>query len=139
MERLTMRSSLDSGVLIKVKKDEYQSLCFGCEKIGRCKNRCDEYKAHLKLADYEDMEEQGRLAKLPCKVGDTVYSFSLGKVLKLRVEHFTKWEDHTDARLVSDMEEYKFLEVDFNILDFGKKWFLTQEQAEKAMNGTANE
>lgn len=27
-----------------------------------------------KLADYEDLEEQGRLIKLPCKVGDTVYA-----------------------------------------------------------------
>lgn len=26
-----------------------------------------------KLADYEELEEQGRLIKLPCKVGDTVY------------------------------------------------------------------
>ena len=26
-----------------------------------------------KLADYEDLEEQGRLVKLPCKVGDDVY------------------------------------------------------------------
>lgn len=26
-----------------------------------------------KLADYEDLEEQGRLLKLPCKVGDTVW------------------------------------------------------------------
>ena len=26
-----------------------------------------------KLKEYEDLEEQGRLLKLPCKVGDTVY------------------------------------------------------------------
>lgn len=26
-----------------------------------------------KLCEYEDLEEQGRLVKLPCKVGDTVY------------------------------------------------------------------
>lgn len=26
-----------------------------------------------KLVNYEDLEEQGRLVKLPCKVGDTVY------------------------------------------------------------------
>lgn len=26
-----------------------------------------------KLAEYEDLEEQGRLIKLPCKVGDTVW------------------------------------------------------------------
>ena len=28
-----------------------------------------------KLAEYEDLEEQGRLLRLPCKVGDTVYAF----------------------------------------------------------------
>lgn len=30
-------------------------------------------KAYFKLKDYEDLEEQGRLLKLPCKVGDDVY------------------------------------------------------------------
>lgn len=30
-------------------------------------------KAYFKLKEYEDLEEQGRLLKLPCKVGDTVY------------------------------------------------------------------
>lgn len=27
-----------------------------------------------KLKEYEDLEEQGRLVKLPCKVGDSIYS-----------------------------------------------------------------
>lgn len=27
-----------------------------------------------KLAEYEGLEEQGRLVKLPCKVGDSIYS-----------------------------------------------------------------
>ena len=26
-----------------------------------------------RLAEYEDMEEQGLLLRLPCKVGDTIY------------------------------------------------------------------
>lgn len=30
-------------------------------------------KCFNKLANYEDLEEQGLLLKLPCKVGDTVY------------------------------------------------------------------
>lgn len=30
-------------------------------------------KAIRKLAYYEDLEEQGKLAVLPCKIGDTVY------------------------------------------------------------------
>lgn len=30
-------------------------------------------KVYFKLKDYEGLEEQGRLVKLPCKVGDTVW------------------------------------------------------------------
>ena len=33
------------------------------------------YPAINKLAHYEDMEEQGRLIELPCKVGDTVWGY----------------------------------------------------------------
>lgn len=36
-------------------------------KIGR------KEAAYKKLKAYEDAEEQGKLIKLPCKVGDTVY------------------------------------------------------------------
>lgn len=32
-----------------------------------------------KLAYYEDLEEQGRLIKLPCKVGDTVWDNDCGR------------------------------------------------------------
>lgn len=32
-----------------------------------------------KLAEYEDLEEQGKLLKLPCAVGDTVYLVSFRK------------------------------------------------------------
>ena len=34
----------------------------------------------LKLAEYEDLEEQGLLIKLPCKVGDKVYTIFCDKV-----------------------------------------------------------
>ena len=36
-----------------------------------------------KLADYEDLEEQGRLVKLPCKVGDTVYHVVQGRIVEV--------------------------------------------------------
>ncbi len=32
-----------------------------------------------KLKEYEDLEEQGRLIKLPCKVGDTVWDNDCGR------------------------------------------------------------
>lgn len=36
-----------------------------------------------KLKDYEDLEEQGRLIKLPCKVGDTVYHVVQGRIVEV--------------------------------------------------------
>ena len=48
-------------------------------------NRIKEYWEHKqvseylrKLKDYEDLDEQGRLVKLPCKVGDTVWDNDFG-------------------------------------------------------------
>lgn len=39
-----------------------------------CEPDCEEIDAvYRKLKEYEDVEEQGLLLKLPCKVGDTVY------------------------------------------------------------------
>ena len=43
------------------------------------------YTAIEKLATYEDLEEQGLLVRLPCKVGDTMYDI-VGKPLRI-VEH----------------------------------------------------
>lgn len=36
-----------------------------------------------KLAYYEDLEDQGRLIKLPCKVGDTVYHVVQGRIVEV--------------------------------------------------------
>ena len=33
-------------------------------------------KVYFKLKEYEDLEEQGRLIKLPCKIGDKVWHIS---------------------------------------------------------------
>lgn len=44
-----------------------------------------------KLADYEDLEEQDRIIKLPCKVGDVVYRINIGAmepVIPLRVVEY---------------------------------------------------
>lgn len=40
-----------------------------------CEPDCEEIDAvYRKLKDYEELEEHGRLIKLPCKVGDTVWN-----------------------------------------------------------------
>lgn len=46
-------------------------------------------KISTKLGEYEDLEEQGRLIKLPCKVGDTVYADST----MLPIEDMECYED----------------------------------------------
>ena len=40
-------------------------------------------QVYFKLKDYEDLEEQGRLIKLPCKVGDTVYHVVQGRIVEV--------------------------------------------------------
>ena len=42
-----------------------------------------------KLAYYEDLEEQGRLIKLPCKVGDTVWDNDCGRPCAYTITAFS--------------------------------------------------
>lgn len=75
MERLTVR----------VKEGNRKDECFipgnknAIEKVeyiyedGRWESEEYKGKAIDKLAEYEDLEEQSKLLKLPCAVGDTVY------------------------------------------------------------------
>ena len=69
MERLTKRNERNTGY--------YYPKCF--EKCGGNGNSANCNSCELedmiceKLGRYEDLEEQGLLLRLPCKVGDTVY------------------------------------------------------------------
>ena len=85
MERLTERykDSIANTVLIREFGDK---LCKDiCNDIECDCSKCELEKALEKLADYEDLEEQGLLVRLPCKVGDTMYDI-VGKPLRI-VEH----------------------------------------------------
>jgi hypothetical protein len=63
MSRLTERDKYDGGFWVKDK--------YGEDRWFSPKGKL--YKPIAKLAYYEDLEEQGRLIELPCKVGDTVW------------------------------------------------------------------
>ena len=45
---------------------------------GKCEflNNCYDRKIYNKLREYEDAEEQGKLIRLPCKIGDEVYQIA---------------------------------------------------------------
>lgn len=69
-----------------------------------------------KLAEYENLEEQGLILRLPCKIGDVVY-----KIIT-RHDNF----DDTPYRIVSAVN------FRLDMLDeIGKEVFLTKSEAEK--------
>lgn len=73
MERLTERykDPIANTVLIKECGDK---ICKNiCDDIEYDCSKCGLEKALEKLADYEDLEEQGLIVRLPCNVGDIVY------------------------------------------------------------------
>lgn len=50
-----------------------------------CGENSYDYKNLLveRLGKYENLEEQGRLVQLPCKVGDTVYHVVQGRIVEV--------------------------------------------------------
>lgn len=134
MERLTYRTEL--GVSIDKNEDcPTCSICWDCDIPPRkCVYISDALK---KLADYEDLEEQGRLIKLPCKVGDTVYVngvLGCGEAERYRVirvdYHSTlgtgRNEFYIEALLCADPDS----SIAFYDKQFGKTVFLTKAEAE---------
>lgn len=88
------------------------------------------YEEANKWQEYKDLEEQGLLVRLPCKVGDDLYCIVNGEVKKLKVHSFG----------IPDFEitdiEFKYVDG-FKIVRFvgevGKTVFLTREEAEKKL------
>ena len=78
MERLTDKNDVGSYFYPK---------CFEkCDGLG-ASSKCDNCEIMTsvceKLGKYEDLEEQGLLLRLPCKVGDTVYHVVQGRIVEV--------------------------------------------------------
>ena len=80
MKRLTEIQS--AGYDLKELNGEWCNKYCEKQKTYTC-NECGIYQAIQKLAHYEDLEEQGRLISLPCKVGDTVYHVVQGRIVEV--------------------------------------------------------
>ncbi len=89
-----------------------------------------------KLAEYEDLEEQGKLLELPCAVGDRSFVVWQKKGQNpIRKMELKKIEIHESKRKVYQMEftGNKGCWFKFHDDDFGKTVFLTREEAESAL------
>ena len=87
MDRLTEK--VFGFVQLKACGNDFcKETCAEHDEEKSCKN-CHIQKAFEKLAKYEDLEEQGRLIKLPCKVGDTVWDNDFGRPCAYTITAFS--------------------------------------------------
>ena len=96
-----------------------------------------------KLADYEDLEEQGLLVRLPCKVGDTVYRVNAGAkqpIIPMTVSeiHFLCYKNERAVRFDAIGKE-DMGESCYRLEDIGRIVFLTHEEAERKLEEMKNE
>lgn len=147
MERLTLENAINRSRKLAERhrwNSENTKLETSDENANEVyKNTCIQYanqeeqyaKWFEELKSYRELEEQGLLVRLPCKVGDDLYCIVNGKVKKLKVHSFG----------IPDFEitdiEFKYVDG-FKIVRFvgevGKTVFLTREEAEKKLEEMKN-
>lgn len=121
--------------------------------MERLTNRTKEAKSNVtikevcdKLADYEDLEEQGRLLRLPCKVGDKIFLDFAGfgkDIDKFIVKdfHLDCFEDGETILFCDYESDDGVLSGRIDVVEFGKTIFLTKSEAEaklKELGGNQN-
>ena len=123
MERLTEMQS--SGYDLKEMNGEWCDKYCKKQRVETC-NECVIYQAIQKLAEYENLEEQGLLLRLPCKVRDIIY--------------FKSYREAIVSTMVTDIliDSENIIICDeaanqFYINDFEKTVFLTREEAEQKL------
>lgn len=79
-----------------------------------------------RLRELAEADRDGHVVVLPCKVGDTVYFALLGRIIEKQVFSIVSFSNST--RIYCDgTSEY------FRPEDIGKTFFLTREEAERAL------
>lgn len=98
-------------------KDKCEGYAWNVHPVEHINDLC----YYKKLAEYEDLEEQGLLVKLPCKPGSTVYSI-----------HYLPLSKKSVIAEVENVDLF-FLLLSVAENRFGKTVFLTQSEAEKKL------
>ena len=101
MERLTV-SGVNIGFLDSSKLPSYESI-------------------YEKLRKYEDVEEQGLLVKLPCKVGDTVYVDSSALPIE-DMECYEDVENPIPQYFIGRVVSFRFAKRNFVKIAVKAKW-----------------
>ena len=134
MERLTKISEAGNA---------YYPKCFEepCCGMGECiDDNCSlMLDACKKLAEYEQLEEQGLLVRLPVATGTNVYA--VGSFINCiydyeHCEATQKWKCEEHVQCEYEKKKYYVKEIKFTSImknSIGKSIFLTREEAEKKL------
>ena len=141
MERLTKRNE-HGGAYYPYCFKENTCGGFGssekCDECDFCTNVCE------KLAEYEDLEEQGLFLRFHCKVGDVVYHENPYATIHKGVQSYQitnimisqnkkgEWNKKYRAMRLVDNKTVDW-QLNFAFDDIGKTVFLAKEEAEKAL------
>ncbi len=124
----------------KAAQEKYNEgfLCHANPNDDELDNCIDCAKEHEQLAEwleelkeYKQLEEQGLLLELPCKVGDTVYvKMQSGEYAEAEVRDFTYFLTCGFCIVVTSD---KFGKRNISLSEFGKTVFLAQAEAEEVL------
>lgn len=136
MARLTKRERNSDGTGIA--KFDVTTVDDSLTKAGR--------NILTKLADYEDLEEQGLLVRLPVKIGDDIYKIPSKANYDLNVLNGYEANNrvyHQKAYSIVFSQSGWFVQCDKDSIhapnvicvdvEYGKTWFLTHIEAEKKL------
>ena len=126
MERLT-----DKNIVGKHFYPKCFEKCDGFGASSKC-NNCEIMTSICeKLGEYEDLEEQGLLLRLPCKVGDTVYAIGFNNNKPIIYESIVLSILITEKEIVFNVKVDELgINSQLKQSMFDRTVFLTQPEAE---------
>lgn len=148
MERLTLEEAICRvrGVAKKQRwNSKYTKVSLMNEELNKqhkadCVKDAEEHEQLAewleKLKSYKDLEEQGLLVRLPCKVGEKLWCIVNSAIRELRVYRFDMPAFGTTDIVFRYADGFKLKRF---VGEIGKTVFLTREEAEKKLEEMKND
>ena len=137
MERLTERlgdyNNPKEICAVWVKNHDYVS---AAHRLADYEDITDTVGGFDRLCELAEADKDGRLVVLPCKVGDTVYfrTYDCNGTVDLGIQ------PHKVTTIVGHaIVRGRYTDVGLLPGQYGVSWFLTREEAEKALEAMKNE
>ena len=134
MERLTLEDAISHAKEVAEKNyrgADFESIDSVDDDIKANCIKCAEKHEQLaewleELKSYKDLDEQGLLVRLPCKVGDSVFIIVGKDISRQGIRKI----EISDNSIIFKTNRQKRI---FNVAEFGKTVFLAREDAEKKL------